>query len=97
MIEQLLAHIPLHIGTHHMSLVADVIFAETLYDVHDEKCQPNPGETLENPRAASGKQGGCHGSKNLRIGQIHQADDGRTDQIQKEDAPVRTVVMNKFL
>ena len=37
MIKQLLAHVPLHIGAHHVSLETDIIFAQTLNHIHKEK------------------------------------------------------------
>ena len=37
MVKKLLAHIPFHVRSHHMSLITYIIFAETLDQVHQEK------------------------------------------------------------
>ena len=36
MLKELLTHIPFHVGTHHMTLIADIIFAQALDHVHQE-------------------------------------------------------------
>ena len=36
MVKELLAHIPLHVGAHHVALVADVVFAQRLNHIHGE-------------------------------------------------------------
>ena len=36
-VKKLLTHIPFHISTHHMPLIADIIFAQALDQVHDQK------------------------------------------------------------
>ena len=60
-LKQLLAHIPFHIGTHHMSLVADVVLAETLDGVHDEKSDTDRQKHLQDGAAVSGEQRVCSG------------------------------------
>ena len=37
MIKQFLAHIPFHMSTHHVPLISDIIFAETLHYIHNKK------------------------------------------------------------
>ena len=44
MIEQLLAHIPFHVGSHHVALIADVIFTQALGGVHDQKKEGDGGQ-----------------------------------------------------
>ena len=44
-VKQLLAHVPFHVGAHHMPLVAHIIFAKALHQVHDKQA------------GADGKQG----------------------------------------
>ena len=46
MIKKLLTHIPFHIGSHHMSLIADIIFAKPLNDVHEQHSQTNGQQSL---------------------------------------------------
>ena len=37
--KELLTHIPLHIGSHHVALVADIILTEALNCIHDKESQ----------------------------------------------------------
>ena len=46
LIKKLLPHIALHIGTHHMTLITDVIFAKHLYNVHGKHRQPDRHKCL---------------------------------------------------
>ena len=55
-VDKLCPHIPFHIGTHHMSLVADVVFAEALENIHDEKADGNGKECGQDGLCAPGKQ-----------------------------------------
>ena len=40
-VKKLLTHIPFHISAHHMPLIADIIFAQALDQVHDQKTGRN--------------------------------------------------------
>ena len=55
-VEKLCPHIPFHMGAHHMSLVADVVFAEALENIHDEKADGNGKECGQDGLCAPGKQ-----------------------------------------
>ena len=97
MVKKLPAHVTLHVCAHHMSLIGHIIFAETLDDVHDKKGDPDHGKGMENDILILRKKSFCHGTKDLGIGKIHQTDNGRTDQINKKDRFVRTIVVDEFL
>ena len=84
MIKKLLPHIAFHISTHHMSLIADIIFAKPLNDVHRKHGKTDRKQRLQYDRRTSGKYCFCHNTQDLRIGKIDQTDHCRTDQIQKK-------------
>ena len=94
-VKELLAHIPLHLGAHHVSLIADVIFAQALDHIHGEEPQADGEKSSQDDRAVLGKQSSGKRAENLGIEQIHSADHCRTEEIQKKYGLVRPVVMNK--
>ena len=94
-VKQLLTHVPFHVCSHHMSLIADIVFAQALHKVHDKQCDGDRRQRPENRRGILGEQRVGQCAQNLRIGKIHQADDGGAQQIEKEDCLVGAVVMNK--
>ena len=47
MFEEFLAHIPFHLGSHDMSLTADIIFAEALDDIHHKESDRDPRKRLQ--------------------------------------------------
>ena len=96
MIEQLLAHVPFHVCAHHMALIADVIFAQALNDIHEKKTDSQRKERPHDDGAFSGEKRCGQRPQQLRIDQIHDADDGRADQIQKENGLIGCVVADKF-
>ena len=88
-VEQLLTHVPFHVGAHHVALVADIVLAQALHDVHDQEGCENRQKSIENDRTFLCEQGCRQRSEDLRISQVYKADHGRADQIQKEDRLVR--------
>ncbi len=70
-VKQLLAHIPLHVGAHHVSLVAHIIFAQALDDVHDQKSCREERQSAQDGSAVLCEKRVCHGAQDLRISQIH--------------------------
>ena len=96
MVEELLAHIPLHVGAHHVSLVADIVLAQGLYRIHEKQPHSDGNQSPQNRLGALPEEGPGEGAQNLGIGQIHKADDRRTDQIDVEDRLIRLVVADKF-
>ena len=95
-IEKLLTHIPLHIGTHHVSLVAYVIFAQTLQDVHEKQSGGDPRKSGENLAAPMGKQRIGHGAQDLRISQIYDADKSCAYKVNKKDRLIRRIIVYEF-
>ena len=55
MVKKFLAHIPFHVCTHHMSLIRDVVFAETLNDIHEKKTSGDERECVKDVRFVLGK------------------------------------------
>ncbi len=70
-VKQLLAHIPLHVGAHHVSLVAHIIFAQALDDVHDQKSCREERQSAQDGSAVLCEKRVCHSAQDLRISQIH--------------------------
>jgi len=97
MVKKLPAHITLHLCAHHMSLIGDIIFAETLHNVHNKKRNCDHREGMKNHNLILCKECFCHRTKDLGIGKIHQTDNGRTDQVNKKDRFVRAIVVDEFL
>ena len=97
MVKKLPAHITFHLCTHHMSLIGYIIFAETLDDVHDKKRDPDHRKCVENDILILCEKRFCHSTKDLGISEIHQTDNGCTDQVNKKDRFVRAVVVDEFL
>ena len=97
MVKKLPAHITLHVCAHHMSLIGDIIFAETLHNVHNKKRNCDHREGMKNHILVLCKECFCHRTKDLGIGKVHQTDNGRTDQVNKKDRFVRAIVVDEFL
>ena len=96
MVKQLLSHIPLHLCSHHMALIAHIIHTKTLNDIHDQKAQANGKKGLQDSRRLFCKNSCCQCSQNLRKCQIHQTDNGGAQKIQKKHGFIRSVVTDKF-
>ena len=96
MLKELLTHIPFHVGTHHMALIADIIFAQALDHVHQEQSDADPWEGMQDHAFILSEKcfGGC--PQNLRIGKVYKADDGCAEQVNKKDHFIGAVVMNEF-
>ena len=95
-IEEPLAHIPFHLSAHHVALIAYVIFAHTLYNIHKKQSCGNQRQSAQDDAAVSGKKRAGHCAQDLRIGQIHKADYSGTEEINKKDRFIRTIVGNKL-
>ena len=97
MFKELLTHIPFHIGAHHVSLITDIIFTQTLDGIHQKQSGGNPWERLQNRISILSEQ--CFGSssQNLGIREVHKTDNGGTEKVNKKDRFVRTIIMNEFL
>ena len=96
MFEEFLAHIPLHLGSHDMSLTADIIFAEALDDIHHKESDRNPRKCLQDDCFILSKKRLGRTSQNLRIRKIHKTDNGCTEKVNKKDRFVRTIVVDEF-
>ena len=96
MIEELLAHIPLHIGSHHVALITHVIFAQTLENIHDQQSGGDPWQSMQDCAAVACEQCVCHGAQDLRVRKIHDTDKSRTYEVNKKDRLVRRVIIYEF-
>ena len=96
-VEKLLAHVPLHIGAHHVPLIADIIFAQALHDVHDEQACGDERQDGEDRLTVPGEEGVGHGAKDLGVGEVDDADRRRADQVNKKDRFIRCIVIDKSL
>ena len=94
-VEKLLAHVPLHIGAHHVPLVADIIFAQALDDIHGKQSRGDKWQRREDHLAVPGEEGGGHGAQDLRVGKVDDADRRRADQVNKKDRFIRCIVIDK--
>ena len=96
MVEQLLPHVPLHVSSHHVSLIAHVILAQGLDHVHDKQPGRNGNQGSQHRLPALPKQSSGERSQNLGISQIHQTDHRRAHQVKIKDRLIRLVVADKF-
>ena len=96
MIKKLLAHVPLHVRTHHVPLIAHIIFAQALDDVHDQKSGGDERECAQDDITVLCKKCLCHCAEDLRIGQINHTDKCGADQVNKKDRFVRRIIIDEF-
>ena len=96
MIKQFLAHIPFHMSTHHVPLISDIIFAETLHYIHNKKTACDQRQCMQDFRLILCEQGSGHSPQDLGISQIYQTDHCCTYQVNKKDRLIRTVIVNEF-
>ena len=96
MVKKLLPHISFHISAHHMSLIADIIFAQALDHIHKEQPYSNPRKHLQDRILILDKKCLCCSPQDLWISQIHKTYDDRTEQIHKKDRFVWAIVADKF-
>ena len=96
MFKEFLAHIPLHLGSHDMSLTADIIFAEALDNIHHKESDCDPRKCLQDDCFILSKKRLGRTSQNLRISKIHKTDNGCTEKVNKKDRFVRAIVVDEF-
>ena len=70
-VKELLAHVALHVRAHHVSLIAHVIFAKALDEIHCQKPQCNERKGAEDHGTVPRKK--CC-PQDLREGEIRKAD-----------------------
>ena len=95
-IEQILSHIALHIGTHHVPLVGDVIFADRLQEIEPQEGGKKQSQDPVDGFRTAGEPLVGGGPQNLRIDQIHRADDRGAEQIKIEYFFVRLIISGKL-
>ena len=96
MVKELLAHIPFHMGAHHVSLIAYIIFAQALDEIHRQKRQGDERKRAEDHGAVFCEKSVCRRTQDLRVGKVCQADKCRTEKIDEENCLVRAIVVNEF-
>ena len=97
MVKQLLPHIPFHVSSHHMSLIAYVILAESLNGIHHKHTQSNGEKRLKHTAGFLTKQSSGQCAQDLGISQINHTDYRRSYQVQIKHRLVRPVISDKFL
>ena len=80
-----------------MSLVTYIIFAKTLYKIHEKKSGCNEWERMKDETAVFRKQGICQHAQDLRVSKIDNADECSANKVDKKEALVRCVLGDKFL
>ena len=96
MVEKLLTHIPFHPRAHDVPLISNIIGAEHLQNVRAEEPRSDDRKPGEDSGAVFGEKRGRQRSEDLRIEDIHQTDDGCTEQINKENGFIWLIVTDEF-
>lgn len=95
-VEEAGAHVPFHVGAHHVSLVADIIFAQTLEHIHDEKPEADKRQGMEDGFPVPGKQAVDGSPQELGVEKIYHAYEGGAEKIQEKYGFIRLIIINKF-
>ena len=95
MVKKLLAHITLHVRSHHVSLIAYIIFAQALDDIHGQKSGCYEGKGPQDNAAVFRKKCFGHRAEDLRIGKVSHTDKCGADQVNKKDRFVRRIIVDK--
>ena len=100
MVEKPGPHIPLHVGAHHMALVADVVFAEALEHIHDERGRWRSGQEGGQDLASvlPGKEPVDGAAQELGVQKIHDTlMKGGAQKIQEKYGLIWPVILDKSL
>ena len=96
LIEQFLAHVPLHHGTHDMSLRGHIIFAQRPYRIHHQQDHQQYHDGIFDLLCTFQIQRGIQIIQDLRKSQVDDADAHRADHIEQKYFPVWTIIPDKF-
>ena len=81
-----------------MSLVTYIIFAKTLYKIHEKKSGCNEWERMKDETAVFRKQSICQHAQDLRVSKIDNADECSAKKVDKKDViNFRNVFINVML
>ena len=91
-VKETLSHVPLHVGPHHVALIADVVFAQGLNDVGGQQGKADGDQTGQDGLRGAGKETVGGPAEELGIGQVYQTDEGGAQEVQEEDRLVWPVI-----